>query len=953
MRIFLKDIASDLLNEYGGQLADHCVVFPNNRSILFFRKYLSELIDKPLFMPSLHTITSLLRGQSSLDEGEPVQLIYELYKVYIGAGNRKESFDEFYHWGEMLLGDFNDIDKYLVDPDLIFTNLADLKEIDQKFGGLDENIIAIIKQFWTNFEVSNMTGEKKDFLNVWETLPAVYRNFNKVLKSKGLAYEGMISREQVKIVEASPAEWMGEIAVFHFVGFNALNKCEKTILRELKKSKRAKFYWDYDPYYVDNTNHEAGHFIRQNIGEFPPEREYPVNGEKQCRISVYSAPSEVAQTKLIPVLISDTAISDNPNETAIILADENLLVPVLNSLPETVKNINVTMGYPLFHTPVYSLVSQLLRLHKNRSAGTVGITFYYNDVINILQHQYVAFNFPADAGPVINEIKEKNLLRVNRDSLLLNELFRLIFTDAFNNRTFLQEVLACVADLFESNQAEEDGNNPRLKLQQEYIYNLILPLNQLSLIMEDTGMDPGIDLYSRLIDRIMRQVLIPFSGEPLEGLQVMGILETRSLDFKNIIFLSANEGRIPKSPAGNSYIPYNLREAFGLPTIKHSDSIFAYYFYRLLHRTRNVSFIYNSSSDGLRSGEMSRYLLQIKYDEKYTAAFVDTRFNILPAARAKEVIEKTPPVIKAITSLYLDDGSSKYLSPSGINTWISCKMKFYYRYIAGIEETQEIMEEVDALAFGNILHLVMKEIYFPQAGKVLMPGDIDKLLSGESHLRKMAEKAFRKVFMKNSPGEIRGKNLVIISIIEKMIRQILKADKKHAPFKIVTLEEKYKGSVSAMVNGKNREIPLGGTIDRVDQSGEVFRILDYKSGADSVEIKDIRSLFDYGEKNRNSAAFQTLLYCELYMQNAEVRSLRPSLYPVRKIFDDNFSDIFILKNGEGRASLESYAAVRNIFLEGLTRTLSDIFDPAVNIEMTSDSQKCRYCPYNILCNRKV
>jgi len=953
MRIFLKDIASDLLSEYGNALADHCVVFPNNRSILFFRKYLSELIYKPLFMPSLQTISSLLSGQSNLKEGEPVQLVYELYKVYTETGNMKKSFDEFYHWGEMLLGDFNDIDKYLVDPDLLFTNLADIKEIDQKFGGLDENVIAIIKQFWTNFEVSNMTGEKKDFLNVWETLPAVYRNFNKILKSKGLAYEGMISREQVEMVKASPAGWKEEIHLFHFVGFNALNKCEKTILGELRKSDRAKFYWDYDPYYLNNRDHEAGHFIRQNIDEFPQEKEYYLNGETGCRIRVYSAPSEVAQAKLIPSLINDTVVNDNPNETAIILADENLLVPVLNSLPETVRNINVTMGYPLFHTPVYSLVHQLLRLHKNRTEGTGGITFYYNDVINILQHQYVIFNFPADAGSVINEIRERNLLRINRNSLLLNELFELIFTDVFNNRTYLQDVLSKVVELFEDYQAEKDGNNSRLKLQQEYIYSLILPLNQLSLIMEDTGMCLGIDLYYRLIDRIMRQVIIPFSGEPLQGLQVMGILETRSLDFKNIIFLSANEGKIPKSPAGNSYIPYNLREAFGLPTIRHSDSIFAYYFYRLLQRARNVSFIYNSSTDGLRSGEMSRFLLQIKYDEKYAAAFRNTRFNILPAARVKDRIERTPLVNEAISSLYLDGGTSKYLSPSGINTWISCKMKFYYRYIAGLQEAEEVLEEVDPLAFGNMLHHVMKEIYFPYVGKVLSKADINDILSGEANLGKMAEKAFRKVFMKNSPGEIRGKNLVITSIIENMTRQILKADTKYAPFEIVSLEENYKGSVTARVNGMTREIPLGGNIDRIDRSLGVHRILDYKSGADSVEIKDIDSLFDYGEKNRNSAAFQTLLYCELYMQNTEVNSLRPSLYPVRKIFDDDFSDIFSVKNGEGRGSLESYAAVRDTFLGGLMKILSDIFNPAVDIEMTSDSQKCRYCPYNMLCNRKV
>ncbi len=952
MRIFLKEIASGLLKEYGSELADHCIIFPNNRSILFFRKYLSEMINKPLFMPSLKTISSLLTGQSSLKQAEPVQLVFELYNVYLKACNRQESFDEFYHWGEMLLADFNDIDKYLVDPELLFTNLADLKEIDQKFGGLDEEIIAIIKQFWTNFELTNMTDEKTDFLNVWETLPAVYKDFTSKLKSQGLAYEGMIIREQADRVKSEPRKWYKEIKMFHFVGFNALNKCEKTILGELKKSARARFYWDYDPYYVNNINHEAGYFIRQNIYEFPAEKEYAAKGETQCPVKVYSTPSDVAQAKLIPALLQDNNLSDDPNETAIILADENLLVPVLNSLPETVSNINVTMGYPLFHTPVYSLVHQLMKLHKNRTGKGDEVKFYYNDVIHILQHQYVAFNFPADSGPLIREIKEKNILRINRNLLLLNELFELIFTATFNSRTYLKNVLFYVVNLLEKSEPGDEDKGSRLNLQQEYIYSLILPLNQLSLIMEESGMDPGIELYSRLIDRIMKQIVIPFSGEPLQGLQVMGILETRSLDFKNIIFLSANEGKIPKSPAGNSYIPHNLREAFGLPTIKHSDSIYAYYFYRLLQRTENISFIYNSSTEGLRSGEMSRFLLQLKYDQNYDVSFVDTRFNILPAPKVKDIIRRTPEINNILASLYVDNGNTKYLSPSAINTWITCKMKFYYQYVAGIKEAEDILEEVDSLAFGNILHLVMKEIYFPYSGKALGTPEIESLLSRDTYIREMVEKAFRKVFMKNSAGTVRGKNLVITSIIEKMTWQIIKADIHYAPFEIISLEKNYKGSVACMINDLSREVPLGGSIDRVDRSAGVYRILDYKSGADSVEISDMESLFDYDSKDRNSAAFQTLLYCELFMQNTGKTSLRPSLYPVRKIFSDSFSDIFTIKKGDGRGNIESYALVRDTFLSGLRKILSDIFDADIDIEMTSDQRKCQYCPYNLLCNRK-
>ncbi|MFO7852956.1 MAG: PD-(D/E)XK nuclease family protein [Bacteroidota bacterium] len=952
MKIFLKEVASLLLNEYGNKLDEHCIVFPNNRSILFFRKYMSELIGKPIFMPSLHTISSLLSARSDLKQAENVQLVFELYKIYLEASKRKESFDEFYYWGEMLINDFDDIDKYLVDPELLFANLADLKEIDEKFGTMSEDITTIIRQFWLNFEASNMTDEKSDFLTVWQILASVYRQFTGRLKEKGLAYEGMIIREQTEIIKSRPEEWCEDIKMFHFVGFNALNKCEKEILRSLKKSGKGSFYWDYDPWYVLNRDHEAGYFIRQNIAEFPAHSAIAPT-ESPCSIDVYSAPSDVAQAKLIPSLINDFELSDDPNNTAIILADENMLTPVLNSLPETVNNINVTMGYPLFQTPVYSLVHQLLNLQKNRRGRGDESQFYYNNVINVLQHQYVMFNQPADSESVIKKIKERNLIRINRQGLLLNELFKLIFAGEFNSRTYLQEILAYLLELLGMDEDTGESKASRLSLQQEYIYRLILPLNQLGLIMDESGMDPGIELYTRLIDRMMRKIVIPFSGEPLQGVQVMGILETRSLDFKNIIFLSANEGKIPRSPMGNSYIPYNLREAFGLPTIKHSDSIYAYYLYRLLQRAEKVKFVYNSSTEGTRSGEMSRYLLQLKYDDRYDASFMDTRFDILPQARVKDSIVRTNEIYRILESTFYDDDRAHYLSPSGINTWITCNMKFYYRYIAGIEEKEDILEEVDYLAFGNILHHVMKEIYQPYKRRIIGMAELEHILHKEAYIKDMAEEAFRKVFMKSSHGSIKGKNLVITSIIERMAKQILKADQNYIPFEVVALEKKFKGSISFVVDGETREAKIGGTIDRVDMAGGLYRVLDYKSGTDELDIKSLEDLFNYDSKTRNSAAFQTLLYCEMFTQNMREAELRPSLYPVRKIFSDNFSDAFKIKNGPGKGDIESYRLIRAEFTAGLQNILADIFDRNRDIKMTSDRQKCRYCPYNILCNRKA
>jgi len=951
MKTFLKDIASGLISEYGNSLADHCIVFPNNRSILFFRKYLSDIIERPMFMPSLETISSLIQSRSRLMMGEPVRLIYELYRTFIDTGKRRETFDEFYYWGEMLLNDFDDIDKYLADPDKLFSNLADLKEIDRRFGGMDEDVIKIIKQFWINFDSSNMTEEKTDFLSLWEMLPSIYNDYKKKLSHKGIAYEGMIIREQTEQFIQGHKDWYEDIKLFHFIGFNALNKCEKLILGELRKRERARFYWDYDKSFTEDANHEAGHFIRQNISDFGSDNEASKSDPGNCRINIFSAPSDVSQARLVHSIAHSYDVSDDPNETAIILADENLLSPVLNSIPAEIRNINVTMGYPLYHTPVYSLVHQLLRLNKNRTGKGAATAFYYNDVMNILQHQYIVFNYGKDAESIISKIKENNILRLNRDELGLNEFFEKIFIEEFNNTNYISSILYFLIDLLEDNQNEEKGKSSRLSLQQEYIYSLILPVNQLNAIIEESDMDIGIDLYTNLVDRIMRTIVIPFTGEPLLGVQVMGLLETRSLDFRNIILLSANEGKMPKSPPGNSYIPYNLRQAFGLPTVKHSDSIYAYYFYRLLIRARNVNLIYNSSTDGMRSGEMSRFLLQLKYDDRYNTSFQDTGFNILPVAKIEDSIKRNNEIRTALHDKYLSDETDRFLSPSAINTWITCNMKFYYRYIAGIKEPDDILEEVDPLAFGNILHQAMKTIYLNYAGNILDSSDIEKILKSGDYISKLVVTTFRNEFMNNSRAEIRGRNLVITGILEKMVRQILETDKRFAPLEIVSLEKEYTTGFPLMINGSNTTIRLGGTIDRVDIINGTYRILDYKSGADSVEIGDLDQLFDYEYANRNSAAFQTLLYCEIFLKESTDIDLRPSLYPMRNIFNDNFTDVFDIKKGEEAGKVDSYHKLRDPFRANIKRVLADIFDDNRDIGMTQNEQHCRHCPYNSLCNR--
>ncbi|MCD4768667.1 MAG: PD-(D/E)XK nuclease family protein, partial [Bacteroidales bacterium] len=648
-------------------------------------------------------------------------------------------------------------------------------------------------------------------------------------------------------------------------------------------------------------------------------------------------------------------ITSDPFNTAIVLADENMLMPVLNSLPLSVTDINITMGYPLHQTPVYSLVHRLLSLQKRRREEGSLVTFYYADVLKILKHQYISFLFREECEKALSMIRDQNLVRVPADDLMFNEFFSKLFVvadDHISLNRYIGNVLLEVISFMTSSDGEDESGSGRLSLQQEYLYILIKSINQLDTLFNTSGLTPGKDIYSRIIEKVMLNINVPFSGEPLCGLQVMGILETRVLDFENIIFVSVNEGILPKGSPGNTYIPYNLRMAFGLPTIKHQDSIYAYYFYRLLQRSKKIRFLYNSGSGGLRTGEMSRFLLQLKYSEKLKPQFAETRFMIMPHERVPEKIIRTETIQEFLEKKYIQPGAYRSLSPSALNAWNSCSMRFYYRYIAGIKEADDVQSEVDSLMFGNILHHAMKNLY-GDFWRTIITGDvIEALIEDTDRVNSAVEGAFREIMMNRRQGNITGRNLIIISVISDLVKQIMRIDSRFSPIKIVSLEEKYKTGLTVERGNKKFTIFLEGTIDRVDIIDGKIRILDYKSGRDNLDIRSLDELFEENGKYKNSAAFQTLVYCFIYLRNNPGTNLRPSLYPVRLIYDNSFSDIFNIKDGIGAGSLDDFSKINDHFVSCLTGIIGDIFDPERDFEMTSETSVCRYCTYNKLCDRQ-
>jgi hypothetical protein len=963
MKYFLERIAAHLLDEYGDRLERQCLVFPNRRAGLYFMKYLATKAGKPVWAPTVKTINELFRLSSGLHVAETEILIFELYKVYRLLNPGAESFDDFYFWGEMIINDFDDVDKYLADASKIFSNLSDLKKIDNSFGELTEEQVSVIRQFWVHFNAGAETRAKSDFISLWSILPALYTAYRQSLISRGLAYEGMIFRELAEKCSG------GHIPVydwdtFHFIGFNALNNCEKSLLMALKSRKMAKFYWDFDQSYISgNTSHSAGYFIRPNLKAFgndmPADWDYNTNLAAptiDIKREIIDTSSNISQVKLIPGLlkkIGESGSSSEAGKTAIILADENLLIPLLSTIPESVEDINITMGYPLKLSPVYSLVKNVLQLQQNSMIENGTVYFDHTDVFSILRHGFFSDEDVYHSNDIIAGLVNENMIRIPSEKLNLNDAFRLIFRRISEP----QELPSYIRSILELGYTETDPDSEDIHsgngmmIRNEFIYRIMLIINRIESSILSGGISLTTSTFSRLLDKILRGISIPFTGEPLKGLQVMGILETRALDFRNIIFLSVNEGTLPRSSAGSSYIPYNLREAYGLPTIRHQDSIYAYYFYRLLHKCENITYVYNSSSDGLKSGEMSRFLLQLNYLYKKPPEPGCVSFEISISAPDISVIRRTDKH-SAILSENFTGPSPRPLSPSALNTWLSCRMKFYYRYVCRLKESERMQTGIDPAIFGEVLHSVMENIYTPFRGKNVLAGELDSLSRNESLLMNKVLEIIAKKFHNGIASEVSGNEQIIASIIATYTKSILKKDAGRAPFTIADLEKKTGCRLHLHPGNPETGIFTGGIIDRLDRTSTELTIIDYKTGNVSMEIKSLLSLFDENEEKRNEAWFQILMYSEILMISGEKMKIIPSVYPVRSLIDRSFTGRLRIKDRHSVGEeLNDYSEIRDEFRKGLEETFRLLFNNDSDFIMTPHTHKCEFCQYRQLCRR--
>ena len=955
MDFFLQHIARSLYREFGDDLAHHCLVFPGRRSSLFFIKYLSGELSRPLFAPETMTINELFRELSALRPVENEMLLFELYKVYRKVRNINESFDEFYYWGDILLNDFDDVDKYLADASKVFSSVSDLKNIDEQFGGLTEEQIGIVQRFWTNFNPARRTEVKEKFLSIWELLEQLYTAFTNVLREKQIGYEGMIFRDVAgnDTIQDHPAlRWK----MVHFIGFNALNECEKKIMLDLKKAGKARFYWDYDNSYITgNGLNSAGHFLKADLklfGNDMPEgwnyNSYLSSPAVNVTRKVIEASSDVAQVKLVPQLVAALPglSADNAHNTAVVLADENLLIPMLTSLPDDVQDINITMGYPLRHTSVYQLIRHLLDLQKRSTVEGENALFNYSDVSAVLNNILVSARMDDTDRHLQAGIISHNMIRIPgayfSPSGFLSEIFVRAGTPE-QLSVYIRRILLRLGD-----GGGDDPQEDKIpdKLVREFIYKIILSVNRLETVTASADVQLSAITWMRLLDRILRMQSIPFTGEPLSGIQIMGILETRTLDFKNLIMLSVNEEIMPAGTTSSSFIPFSLRQAFGLPSLNHQESIYAYHFYRLLHRAENVTFIYNSNAEGLRSGEMSRFLQQMKYEPGSSLRFTSLDFEIKnPPATIPEVA-KSEEHIRLLYERFTKQSES-LLSPSAINTWLFCRMKFYYQYVCGLKEPAKVVDEIDPAILGSALHSSVRTLYSGLVGKTCGKDTLKKIFDDQEATDRVIEVSLDEALQRESGTCMAINEMMAKEVLRNFVRRTIRADIECAPFTIACMERKYTFTIKI---DDGPEIRLGGKIDRVDFHEGLYRIVDYKTGNVAETVSSLSDLFTDDRNKEADAWLQTLIYCEAFMSQPGVDRVVPVVYKIKSAGIPHIA----AKMVTGKQAVEDYSEIRSTFIELLRDLAGTIFSAGEPFRMTANgSRKCSWCPYNVLCRRHI
>lgn len=968
MATFIEEVALRLYEKYGDVISSLNIVLPSKRARLFFVEALSRVAVRPIWEPKYTSMDELMCRMSKLDKADRLRLVAELHKVY--RQYHAEDFDKFYHWGEVLLSDFDMVDKYQVDASQLFANISDLKELESDVSYLTAEQIELINRFWRTItgesEVAIENSAKSHFLKVWRSLGAIYEEFRKQLRTLNIGYTGMIYREAADRLKR------GEVVLpsdekYIFIGFNALSKCEQDVLKHMQNSGCAEFYWDYDCYYKDNKSQEAGMFIRSNIEQFSEAE--GVSHDNFCNIrsvNVLSTSSNVAQCQSVVNILEEIAENSGGNldkDTAVVLTDENLLMPLLYALPEKFKvkrvrrgdtevevpAINVTMGYPLRNTLAYSFIERLLELQKHAQHNAQGeTTFYYVDVDGLLTHPYIADISTSQYAKLRADIVKHRLFQVPQSMINTTPLLQQIFRKAkgwCEQSNYLLDVVDAIS------MYAGKGNESAFRA--EFLAVISEALTKLQNVIVECDIDVTESLYRSLVRRHLQSERVPFTGEPLEGLQIMGILETRNLDFKNVILLSMTDNNFPGSHATDrSFLPYGLRYGFNIPTAEHHEGVYAYYFYRLAERTENLYMLYSSAADDKSTGEPSRYIRQMEYETDFDINYSNVGVEVSLSNSSTIEVEKSEKVFEKLLRFTRE----KRLSPTAISTYIKCPLRFYFNVVELLRPEDELEETVDNMTFGNIFHEAADLLYSQIQGDANPNGRLTELRD-RGEVEKCVDLAIAKVYFGNKDGalpELGGELQIIRNIVREYLgNNLLNYDINNHDFVVDKTECDITFDMPIEVEGEHFTIKLGGRADRIDSlNNGMLRVIDYKTGKPRLNYNGIESLF-HGEPivtKRESNIINTLLY-SMMLSKERGRDVRPELYYVGSMVREDYSPRFVETIDRKSRTLNAYSECAEEFEAEVQKTLQEMFNRNISFHQCQDDSACRYCDYLAVCNR--
>ena len=993
MKTFLKYVARDILEKYGNNLSDIAIVFPNKRAALFLNESLARLTDHPIWSPSYITISDLFRKHSTLKVGDPIKLVCDLHKTFVACTGIDETLDHFYGWGQLLITDFDDIDKNMAEAEKLFANLSDIHELDD-ISYLTEEQKMLIRKFFSNFNDDHNSELKKRFLQLWSHFLDIYQQFNQRLEEQGLAYEGALYR---KVVNDENIKFQHK--KYLFVGFNMMQVVEQKLCERLMKEGKAHFYWDYDDYYMQN-NHEAGHYIREYLKYFPNElndmpphdlRDIYHNFDNDKDITYISASTENIQARYVNQWLKEKKRYKCGKKVAIVLADEGLLQSVIHSLPtnEDIKSLpdysendqlsyNITLGYPLQQTPFYSLLQHLINLqgigHPKHSNN-----YRLHYVLMALRHPYTRY-ISQNYSKLLSALDEQKQFYPTRQFLSMDgdEGLSLLFKDLGETATENEYNLRLIQYLLEIlktigvNSKEQDD-----PLFQESLFRTYTLLNRLQELIQTGDLAVDCITLERLMQQLIQSTSIPFHGEPAEGIQVMGVLETRNLDFEHILVLSCNEGKLPKGVNDASFIPYSLRKAYGLTTVDNKVAIYAYYFHSLLQRSRDITLCYNNATEDGQSGEMSRFMLQLLVESHH-----DIKRSSLVAGQS--TIRPTYDPIEKKLHTFIQLKNLKMLTPTFLNTYLRCEKQFYYKYVERLIEPDEIDEdEVDNKVFGNIFHRAAELFYQGLAsnnalttdnkGKlkltrpiVITKEQLEQALKDESLVYRLVDQAFREELFKVSAAgyhpKYNGLQLINKEVIARYIRQLITFDMRQAPFTILGLELVVKTGIEVETSIGKLSLTIGGFIDRLDavaangnangkNLAERIRVIDYKTGRISTtHPRALDEVFNPSMLNKHTDYYlQSMLYSIIVKHNKDLNPGQDPVSPGLLFIQNAGAEDYDPTLKMGKELISSIDVYEEEFMKQLKVLIANIFDKDQPFRPTDDKHRCEYCPYAALC----